>query len=110
MVEKEKRLLFFEKYITFGVVLWIIVDILLGRLNSDIAEFLNTWHVYQISLPIAICLFFMIYPIMVQIVFKKSYWGGKNTKTCRSDSGDKLVGETIRHVYFLPGCSWASFS
>lgn len=80
MVEKEKRLGFFEKYLTFWVVLCIIIGIIFGRLNSEIAEFLNTLQVYQISLPIAICLFFMIYPIMVQIDFKKVIDAGKTPK------------------------------
>jgi arsenite transporter len=62
------------------VVFCIIIGIIFGRLISGIAEFLNTLQVYQISLPIAICLFFMIYPIMVQIDFKKVIEAGKNTK------------------------------
>jgi arsenite transporter len=80
MVETEKKLGFFEKYLTAWVVLCIIFGILLGRLNSEIAEFLNTLQIYQISLPIAICLFFMIYPIMVQIDFKKVVEAGKTPK------------------------------
>ncbi len=80
MTEKEKRLGFFEKYLTLWVVLCILIGILIGRMNSGLSEFLNTLQVYQISLPIAICLFFMIYPIMVQIDFKKVIEAGKTPK------------------------------
>lgn len=80
MAEREKKLGFFEKYLTVWVVFCIIIGIIFGRLSSGIAEFLNTLQVYQISLPIAICLFFMIYPIMVQIDFKKVIEAGKTPK------------------------------
>lgn len=80
MVEEEKKLGFFEKYLTVWVIFCIIIGIIFGKLNSEIAEFLNTLQVYQISLPIAICLFFMIYPIMVQIDFKKVIEAGKTPK------------------------------
>ncbi|KYK25174.1 transporter [Thermoplasmatales archaeon SM1-50] len=80
MTGKEKRLGFFEKYLTLWVVLCILIGILIGRMNSGLSEFLNTLQVYQISLPIAICLFFMIYPIMVQIDFKKVIEAGKTPK------------------------------
>jgi arsenite transporter len=80
MAEREKKLGFFEKYLTLWVVFCIILGIIFGRLSSGIAEFLNTLQVYQISLPIAICLFFMIYPIMVQIDFKKVIEAGKTPK------------------------------
>ena len=77
MAERGRKLGFFEKYLTAWVVFCIILGIIFGRLSSGIAEFLNTLQVYQISLPIAICLFFMIYPIMVQIDFKKVIEAGK---------------------------------
>lgn len=79
MVEK-RTLGIFEKYLTLWVLICIIVGILLGKLLPDIAEFLNTLQYFQVSIPIAICLFFMIYPIMVQIDFKKVIEAGKTPK------------------------------
>jgi ACR3 family arsenite transporter len=77
----EKRTLgIFEKYLTLWVLICIIVGILLGKLLPDVAEFLNTLQYFQVSIPIAICLFFMIYPIMVQIDFKKVIEAGKTPK------------------------------
>ena len=40
---------------------------LLGRAAPSVATVLNEFSIYQVSIPIAICLFFMIYPIMVKI-------------------------------------------
>jgi len=79
MVEKRK-LGTFEKYLTIWVVICIIVGILLGKLFPNIADFLNTLQYFQVSIPIAICLFFMIYPIMVQIDFRKVVEAGKTPK------------------------------
>lgn len=81
MVEKkEKGFGFFEKYLTIWVAICIIVGILFGRIFPDISGFLNSLQYFQVSLPIAICLFFMIYPIMVQIDFRKVIDAGKTPK------------------------------
>jgi ACR3 family arsenite transporter len=44
------------------------------------AETLNSYQYANVSIPIAICLFFMIYPIMVQIDFRKVIEAGKTPK------------------------------
>ena len=79
MVEK-RTLGLFEKYLTLWVIICIIAGILFGKILPDMAEFLNTLQYFQVSIPIAICLFFMIYPIMVQIDFKKVIEAGKTPK------------------------------
>jgi len=76
----EKKLGVFEKYLTIWVVLCILVGIGLSRLFPDISIVLNQFQYAHISIPIAVCLFFMIYPIMVQIDFKKVIEAGKTPK------------------------------
>jgi arsenite transporter len=66
------RLSFFEKYLTVWVFLCIVAGILLGRLFPGIAVALDAMSIYQVSIPIAICLFFMMYPIMVKIDFTQA--------------------------------------
>jgi ACR3 family arsenite transporter len=66
------RLSFFEKYLTVWVTICIFIGIGLGRLFPDIASTLDSWSIYQVSIPIAICLFFMMYPIMVKIDFSQA--------------------------------------
>lgn len=66
---KVQGLSFFEKYLTVWVFLCIIAGIALGRFFPMVAVTLDSWSVYQVSIPIAICLFFMMYPIMVKIDF-----------------------------------------
>ena len=46
--------------------------ITLGRLFPGLAISLDAMSIYQVSIPIAICLFFMMYPIMVKIDFAQA--------------------------------------
>ncbi len=80
MIKKERTLGLFEKYLTVWVVLCIIIGIIFGRLFPGVADFLNSLQYYRVSIPIAIALFFMIYPIMVQIDFRKVVEAGKTPK------------------------------
>ncbi len=79
-MSEEHRLHFFEKYLTVWVVLCIIIGLFLGQIFPGLRGFFNDMTYYQVSLPIAVLLFFMIYPIMVQIDFKKVIKAGKSPK------------------------------
>jgi len=68
-VETERKLNVFEKYLTLWVLLCIGTGILLGKIAPGVALKLDSLSIYQVSIPIAICLFFMMYPIMVKIDF-----------------------------------------
>ncbi|MBE9077174.1 ACR3 family arsenite efflux transporter [Romeria aff. gracilis LEGE 07310] len=68
-VQAGGQLSFFECYLTVWVALCIVAGILLGRLLPGVAVALDAMSIYQVSIPIAICLFFMMYPIMVKIDF-----------------------------------------
>jgi len=65
----ERRLSTFEKYLTVWVALCILAGIGLGAVAPGVAVALDSFSVYQVSIPIAIALFFMMYPIMVKIDF-----------------------------------------
>ncbi len=80
IVYEERKLSFFEKYLTGWVVLCIGVGIALGKLFPQLAVTLDQISIYQVSIPIAICLFFMMYPIMVKIDFAEVIKAGKTPK------------------------------
>ncbi|NJK61702.1 MAG: ACR3 family arsenite efflux transporter [Synechococcaceae cyanobacterium SM2_3_1] len=63
------KLNFFERYLTIWVGICIGVGIVLGRSFPGLAAVLDRMSLYQVSLPIGICLFLMMYPIMVKIDF-----------------------------------------
>ncbi|MEJ5347772.1 MAG: ACR3 family arsenite efflux transporter [Desulfosoma sp.] len=85
-IKKEGRgLSLFEKYLSVWVLLCIGVGILLGRLAPGVARSLDRLAIYVgeapvVSIPIAVCLFFMMYPIMVKIDFGEVLMAGKNLK------------------------------
>jgi ACR3 family arsenite transporter len=76
----KKKLSIFEQYLTAWVLLCIVGGILLGNVAPDIATALNDFSVYQVSIPIAVCLFFMMYPIMVKIDFGQVIKSAKTPK------------------------------
>jgi ACR3 family arsenite transporter len=78
--EIDRPLTLFERYLTIWVFLCILAGIGLGRLAPDLAKTLDAVSVSQVSIPIAICLFFMMYPIMVKIDFGEVVSAGKTPK------------------------------
>jgi ACR3 family arsenite transporter len=75
-----RKLSIFEKYLTLWVFLCIVVGIILGMLFPNMASVLDRMSIEQVSIPIAICLFFMMYPIMVKIDFSEVIKAGKTPK------------------------------
>ncbi|THB65353.1 MAG: arsenical-resistance protein [Gammaproteobacteria bacterium] len=75
----------FEKYLTVWVGLCIVGGIILGRFAPNLAKTLDGMSINingapVVSIPIAICLFFMMYPIMVKIDFSSVVKAGKSGK------------------------------
>ena len=86
-MDEEKRKLAnpFERYLTVWVGLCIAGGILLGKVAPGIAKHLDGLSIFVngapvVSIPIAICLFFMMYPIMVKIDFASVIRAGKSGK------------------------------
>ena len=80
-----KGLNIFERYLTLWVLLCIAGGIVLGRLAPGVAKSLDDMSIWVkgapvVSIPIAICLFFMMYPIMVKIDFAEVLEAGKSPK------------------------------
>lgn len=75
----------FERHLTIWVGLCIIGGILLGKVAPGVARSLDSMAVFVggapvVSIPIAICLFFMMYPIMVKIDFASVVRTGRSGK------------------------------
>ena len=71
---------FFERYLTVWVILCIIFGIGIGYFAKDSMEVMNTWNIASINIPIAILVWLMIYPMMVQIDFSSLKDIGKSWK------------------------------
>lgn len=75
----------FERYLTVWVGLCILGGISLGKIAPDLAHTLDGMAISVkgapvVSIPIAVCLFFMMYPIMVKIDFASVVQAGKSGK------------------------------
>jgi ACR3 family arsenite transporter len=85
MTESTHEMGIFERYLTVWVGLCIVIGILLGQFAPTFAKTLDGFSIVVngapvISIPIAICLFFMMYPIMVKIDFAEVVKAGKSIK------------------------------
>ncbi|MHC5000093.1 MAG: arsenic resistance protein, partial [Planctomycetota bacterium] len=75
----------FERYLTVWIALCIVGGIFLGKLAPSVAQTLDGMAISVngapvVSIPIAVCLFFMMYPIMVKIDFAEVLKAGKSIK------------------------------
>ncbi len=70
----------FEKYLTLWVAICIVVGILVGKYLPIIPEFLGELEYANVSIPVAILIWLMIYPMMLKVDFKSILNVGKNPK------------------------------
>lgn len=81
-LNQPRKMGFFERYLTVWVALCIVAGIGLGKIAPGLSKTLDGMAIYVdnapvISIPIALCLFFMMYPIMVKIDFAEVVKAGK---------------------------------
>jgi ACR3 family arsenite transporter len=81
--DERKMTSVFERFLSLWVVLCIVAGILLGKIAPGVAQHLDGLAIYVrgapvVSIPIAVCLFFMMYPIMVKIDFGEVIKAGKS--------------------------------
>ena len=67
----ERKLSIFERYLSLWVTLAIVGGAIVGALWPELGVFLSRLSYAEVSIPIAICLFFMMFPIMVKIDFSR---------------------------------------
>lgn len=84
-VLKKESMNIFERYLTLWVGLCIVGGIVLGKIAPGVAQYLDGLSIMVndapvVSIPIAVCLFFMMYPIMVKIDFEQVMKAGKSGK------------------------------
>ncbi len=76
----KKQIAFFERYLSLWVALCIFGGIGIGYISGDTMEYLSTLEIYQVNIPIAILIWMMIYPMMLQIDFSSLKKIGKKPK------------------------------
>jgi len=80
MSESQATLGLFEKYLTLWVILCMVVGFLLGRFIPQIGSWVESLQVGDISIPIGVCLFLLMYPTMASIDFEEIVKAAKSPK------------------------------
>ncbi len=78
--DSEKTLGFFERYLTIWVALCIVGGIVVGQLIPALPEVMARFTYAEVSIPVAILIWLMIYPMMVQIDFASIRRAGKQRR------------------------------
>lgn len=78
--EKLQGISFFEKYLTLWVTICMVLGILIGKYIPQFPQFLGRFEYANVSIPIAILIWLMIYPMMMKVDFKSVKDVGKNPK------------------------------
>ncbi|MFW6245182.1 MAG: ACR3 family arsenite efflux transporter [Fibrobacterota bacterium] len=69
---------FFEKYLTLWVILCMVAGVLIGRFLPSVPDFLARFEYANVSIPIAVLIWLMIYPMMMKVDFASVKNVGKN--------------------------------
>ncbi len=80
MGNKDKRIGFFEKYLTIWVAICIAGGIFIGNILGESVQVLSEMEVFNVNIPVAVLVWFMIYPMMLQIDFSSIKNVGKKPK------------------------------
>jgi len=71
MEKQKKQIGFFEKYLTLWVALCIAAGIAIGHIAGDKIRLVSDLEIYRVNIPVAILVWLMIYPMMLQIDFSR---------------------------------------
>lgn len=77
---EQKQIAFFERYLSLWVALCIGAGILIGNIAGEAMQVISSWEIYQVNIPIAILIWMMIYPMMLQIDFSSIKKIGRRPK------------------------------
>lgn len=78
--DKSTEISFFQKYLTIWVALCMGIGVLIGKIFPSVPEFLNQFEYANVSIPTAILIWIMIYPMMLKVDFESVKNVRKNPK------------------------------
>ena len=71
---------FFQKYLTLWVAICMVVGVLMGKFIPAVPTFFDQFEYANVSIPTAILIWVMIYPMMMKVDFQSVKDVGKNPK------------------------------
>ena len=80
MSKEKSAISVFQRYLTVWVIMCMVIGILIGKFLPQIPDFLNRFEYAKVSIPMAILIWLMIYPMMMKVDFQSIKNVGKNPK------------------------------
>ena len=80
MSKEKSGISVFQKYLTIWVILCMVIGILIGKFIPQIPDFLNRFEYAKVSIPMAVLIWIMIYPMMMKVDFQSVKNVRKNPK------------------------------
>ena len=80
MSEESEKMGFFERYLSLWVALCIVSGIVLGKILGNSVSVLSEMNIATVNIPVALLVWLMIFPMMVQIDFSSIKDVGRNRK------------------------------
>ncbi len=80
MSKEKSAISVFQRYLTVWVIMCMVIGILIGKFLPQIPDFLNRFEYAKASIPMAILIWLMIYPMMMKVDFQSIKNVGKNPK------------------------------
>jgi arsenite transporter len=77
---EQRKISFFDKYLSVWVALCILAGILIGHVAGDGIETISKWEIANVNIPVAILIWLMIYPMMLQVDFTSIRQVGRKPK------------------------------
>jgi ACR3 family arsenite transporter len=78
--ENKLDMSFFDKFLTFWVILCMVAGVMIGKFLPSIPALLGRLEYANISIPIAVLIWLMIWPMMMKVDFASIKYIGKNPK------------------------------
>lgn len=78
--EKSSGIGFFQRYLTLWVAICMVVGVVIGKFLPGVPEFFDQFEYAKVSIPTAILIWVMIYPMMMKVDFQSVKDVGKNPK------------------------------
>ena len=100
-----KTLGLFEKYLSLWVGICIVLGLILGEVFPQLADIFQAFEIAGYPVLVAIVLFLMIYPIMVQTDFKEIIKAGKSIKPLATT----LILNWLVKPFTMAFIAWLSF-
>jgi ACR3 family arsenite transporter len=78
--ERSEEIGFFQRYLTIWVALCMVAGVLIGKFLPVIPGFFSQFEYANVSIPTAILIWIMIYPMMMKVDFESVKYVGRNPK------------------------------